>query len=538
MKSTLGGLSVARVHSHRPVWWLAGCALASALLLSHCASSSADGGSGSGQKANALTGVTNASVSFVFFDENGAQLNSAAVTQRMTNSVGASILSSGTFDLDTLKALTLNTSSMTSDGTWTTPFAQLDTIPHQGLMVHWDTVDTGYSTFLIDNDGAGFSAPGTYVFNERAALDARRHYLTSVNARPNYAPSSAFVAQRQAIDACFVQLAAATTQSSKGALGQQCLNLLALSMSTMMREFGKQVAMTMPDDHAFWGVTINPGESGGIDTDYAKLQDLVALFAPQHRWVRMVMGGTGSDNFALLTTLAGWAETNQIHTLGQLFDSSAQASIPLATFKKRVNKALTYPGIEKFTAWEVGNEVNGGWTGAQMPAKIAYASAAVKAKFPEKMVCLTFYWYAMQDTLTASLFNWIDTNMTQSMRDSIDCVTLSIYIDQQPLGFLWDMVMTKLSTLFPGKKVMVGEMGFINDPTVKTFFKEGPLAWTEPQGAADYINSRYLSAFATPNAVGGGFWWYYDSEMVGKTAKWQALRDTYCSVYPTLCTTK
>lgn len=369
MKSTLGGLSVARVHSHRPVWWLAGCALASALLLSHCASSSADGGSGSGQKANALTGVTNASVSFVFFDENGAQLNSAAVTQRMTNSVGASILSSGTFDLDTLKALTLNTSSMTSDGTWTTPFAQLDTIPHQGLMVHWDTVDTGYSTFLIDNDGAGFSAPGTYVFNERAALDARRHYLTSVNARPNYAPSSAFVAQRQAIDACFVQLAAATTQSSKGALGQQCLNLLALSMSTMMREFGKQVAMTMPDDHAFWGVTINPGESGGIDTDYAKLQDLVALFAPQHRWVRLVMSGTGSDDYPLLTNLASWAQTNQIQTMGQLFDSSAQASITLATFQKRVDKALAYPGIDKFTAWEVGNEVNGGWTGSQMPAK-------------------------------------------------------------------------------------------------------------------------------------------------------------------------
>lgn len=154
------------------------------------------------------------------------------------------------------------------------------------------------------------------------------------------------------------------------------------------------------------------------------------------------------------------------------------------------------------------------------------------------MVCLTFYWYSMQDTMKSSLFNWIGTNVTQAIKDNIDCVTLSIYVDQQPLGFSWDLVMNKLASLFPGKKVMVGEMGFINDPTVKTFFKEGPLAWTEPQGAADYINSRYLSAFATPNAVGGGFWWYYDSEMVGKTAKWQALRDTYCSVYPTLCTTK
>ena len=419
----------------------------------------------------------------------------------------------------------------------TTPFTSLTTWPRQGLMVHWNTADTGYSSFLLDNGGLGFTAAATYVFNERLALDARRQFLVALQNKPAYVQSTDFKTKRAASDACFTQLAAATAQADKGAIGQSCLNLVAVAMSTLMREYGSQVAATMPDNKAYWGVTINPGSAGGIQTDYAKLQDLAALFAPQHRWTRMVMSGDGSDDFARIASLAAYAQTNQIQTMGQLFDSSAQASITLTTFKKRVDQALAYAGIDKITAWEVGNEVNGGWTGSQMPAKIDYAASQVKAKFPSKTVCLTFYWYAMQDTMKSSLFNWIATNITPSITKNIDCVTLSIYIDQQPLGFSWDMVMTKLGSLFPGKKVMVGELGFIDDPTVTTYFKEGPLSWTAEQGAESYIHSRYPSAFATPNAVGGGFWWYYDDEMVGKTPLWHALRDTYCGIYPSLCTT-
>jgi len=81
---------------------------------------------------------------------------------------------------------------------------------------------------------------------------------------------------------------------------------------------------------------------------------------------------------------------------------------------------------------------------------------------------------------------------------------------------------------------MLGEMGFV-DPTVRLFFKEGPLAWTTEQGGEAYIANRYPAAFAQPGALGGGFWWYYDQEMVGKKPLWHALRNTYCGVYPALC---
>ena len=521
------GTSLVR-HSRRLVLLL--------LPLLGCVSGKTEPAPSSGEVGVIVTPATgSASVKFLIFDENGARLNKAAVIVRMTNGQGANILSSGTFDLDTLKAVTLNTSSIATDGTWTTPFSSLATVPRQGLMVHWNTADTGYSSFLLDNNGVGFTTATTYVFNERLALDARRQFNVALAAKPSYVQSTDFKTKRAASDACFTQLAAVTAQADKGRIGQSCLNLVAVAMSTLMREYGSQVAATMPDNRAFWGVTINPGSNGGIQTDYAKLQDLVALFAPVHRWVRLVMAGDGSDNFPNIASLAAYSQTNSIQTLGQLFDSSAQASISLATFKSRVDKALATAGMDKVTAWEVGNEVNGGWTGTQMPAKIDYAASQVKAKYPNKMVCLTFYWYSMQDTMKTSLFNWIATNITPSIASKLDCVTLSIYIDQQPLGFSWDMVMTKLGSLFPGKKVMVGELDFINDPTVATYYKEGPASWTTEQGAEDYIHVRYPSAFATPNAVGGGFWWYYDDEMVGKTPMWQALRNTYCGIYPSLC---
>ena len=46
---------------------------------------------------------------------------------------------------------------------------------------------------------------------------------------------------------------------------------------------------------------------------------------------------------------------------------------------------------------------------------------------------------------------------------------------------------------------------------------------------------KFFAEAARDLAVGGGFWWYYDDEMVGKTPLWQALRSTYCGIYPSLC---
>jgi hypothetical protein len=474
-------------------------------------------------------GATNISLKLRFFDENGVELNYSALATRMTNGQGVTALSSGTVDLATLKTLTLNT-SVDSAGAWLTPFENLEAYPRQGLMVHWNTVNTGYSTFLLDNQGKGFSESATLIFNEQLAYDARRQFNEALARKPDYLPSSRFAQFQQDIDGCFAQLAAAATDSLKGSAGQRCVDLLAQAMALMLREYGIQQARFRGDD-ALWGVTLTPL---GTTADYPKIDDLADLFAPQHRWVRLIMAETTGTSFEQVRQALNYASGKGVHTLGQLFDSHIQQSLTLDQFKAGVDAALTYPDFDKFTAWEVGNEVNGGWLGSGMTQKIDYAAARVKQLYPAKKVCLTFYWYAMQDTLETSLFNWIETNITETIRNTIDCVALSIYTDQQPLGFSWDLVMSKLAEIFPGKSVLVGELGFV-DPTVARFYKEGPLDLTLDAGGELYIENRYPASFATPNSFGGNFWWYFDQEMVGKTGLWHKLRSIYCMVYPKLC---
>jgi hypothetical protein len=77
---------------------------------------------------------------------------------------------------------------------------------------------------------------------------------------------------------------------------------------------------------------------------------------------------------------------------------------------------------------------------------------------------------------------------------------------------------------------MVGELGFI-DPSVRTVFREGPLNLSDEAGGEQYISNRYPASFATANAAGGDFWWYYDQQMVGPQPLWTALSDIYCQTY-------
>lgn len=470
-------------------------------------------------------------VKFRVFDENGVELTYKQINSRMTNG-RPSIISSGTFELSTLKALTLG-EHYNSGGKWTMPFTDIG----QGMVIHWNTNNTGYSSFLLDNGGQGFQKSETVIFNQRLAEDAKRQFDNAVTKRGDYARPSQFLALQGEIEGCFVNLRkAGITASEQGRIGQQCLDLVAQAMTMLLREYGTQRAAALGNT-ARWGVTIIPQPTAALATEYKKIDDLVTLFAPQHRWARIAMNGDGTDNLQRIYDIAAYAKTKGVKTMGQLFDSTNQANVPLATFKTRVDQALAFrPNSNTLTlgeimaAWEVGNEANGLWLGTDVPAKINYAASKVKG-IPgqtKKDVVLTFYWYSIQDELVDSLFNWIDQNKPFN---NVDQIALSIYVDEQPLNFAWDLIMTKLSEIFPGKPIMSGEL----DYDVAGYYLEGPKSSTGEQRAQAYIKNRYPSSFATPNSIGGGFWWYYDDDMVGKKPRWVALRETYCAAYPLFC---
>ena len=486
------------------------------------------------RRQQALTDQDLIELKFKVYDEDGILLNFNKTRKRMTNGAPASFLSNGNFELNTLRAVKLNT-AFNSGGRFTVELSQLASVPRQGVMVHWNTEHTGYSSFLLDNLGQGFSTSQTIVLNERLARDARRHLLEALATKQDYKPSDEFVELKGQIRDCFDALDAVQTDGERGARGQACLDLVATAMKMLLYEYGVFRAQAQADTTAKWGVTIQPDSSMSLAEEKVKIDRLIELFAPEHRWLRILMDGTNTADYGRIADLLEYATSQGVSAMGQLFDSTSQSEISLEQFKELVDEALSYPGFEKFIAWEVGNEVNGGWLGEGMTDKIDFAATRVRERFPNKYICLTFYWYGMQDSLQSSLFNWIDRNVTQRIKDKIDCVTNSIYVDQQPLGFLWDKVQTRIAQLFPTSEVMVGELGFI-DPTVVGVFREGRAEWTDEEGAADYIHNRYAAAFATPNAVGGGFWWYFDDEMIEPdSVHWQALRDVYCEANPSRC---
>lgn len=98
-----------------------------------------------------------------------------------------------------------------------------------------------------------------------------------------------------------------------------------------------------------------------------------------------------------------------------------------------LDRALVFPDFSKITAWEVGNEVNGGWLGAGMSAKIDYAVSQVKGDRKTRLSYLLLVWGGRYFKYQS--FQLIYSNITPAIKNNLDCVTLSIYTDQQPLGF-------------------------------------------------------------------------------------------------------
>jgi hypothetical protein len=471
-------------------------------------------------------------VHFKFYNEQGRELSCKSVVNRMTNGLGEKILSYGPVDLKSFKVLQSGSKEPENSMNWTEKFSSLTEYPKQGWLVRWNTEATGYSTFLLDNEGRGFSESGSCIFNERLALDAFRQFQESKKRKPQFRETERFKKFETKVNACFTKLRSQISDAGRGKFGQRCLDLVSQAQRLLMQEYGVQVAQEL-DKKSVWGVTIKPSADQNIDVDTKKLDDLADLFSVEHRWARLVMDGE-SPPLEYLRRVINAAQKRKVHVMGQLFDSTIQAQIPLQMFKDRVDRALAFADFEKFDAWEVGNEVNGSWTGTEMSQKIEYAAAQVKKRFPDKKVCLTFYWTSIEDTMESALFNWIETNVTPQITKNIDCVALSIYTDQQPLGFLWDTILTMLSDRFPDKSVIVGEMA-LADPSVDTYFYENKNSGSKAKMASTYIKNRYAHAFATPNSTGGGFWWYYDQEMVGKKPYWKILRSFYCSVYPKEC---
>lgn len=189
------------------------------------------------------------------------------------------------------------------------------------------------------------------------------------------------------------------------------------------------------------------------------------------------------------------------YVMGEILDSFYVKTVSVPGYIDRTRKYLNALS-DVVDIWEVGNEINGEWLGANddVVAKMSGAYDLVKSQ--NKTAALTLYYN--QDCWSRKsneMFTWANANIPYRMKQGLDYVFISYYeADCNGLKPDWPAVFQKLSVMFPGSKIGFGEVG-----TASRTKK------------AEYLTRYYTQKINVPNYVGGHFWWYYRQDMVPYT---------------------
>ncbi|MEV0442487.1 hypothetical protein AB0I84_31060 [Streptomyces spectabilis] len=408
------------------------------------------------------------------------------------------------------------------------------------LALNWPT-DQGFSTVVVDNGGKGFTRGATVVFNHVAAKDAKRRLDAALDLRPDHRRSARFTTAYRTAARELARADAADSDAGRGRHGQRALSAVDAAYGRLLEEYGPRARRA---DAPWTGVT------AADDADPKRWAPLAGRLTRPHGWVRIVFDpdeDTADPRAPVprrYREAVAAAHAAGLKVLGQPVDSAYAngsehpALGTRAGYLARVKRYVdAFPDIE---AWEIGNEVNGCWTDSRTTAdgdctdrllpprdrmkhKIADAAAYVRKKRPEASVVLTLYWQLGTDAARWSAFTWPRANLPRAVREDIDVVLLSSWIEDAPLGLAFDQVMTRLAADFPGRRVGLGELGYWNEDTSRFYwaFDKGDPAAARRQVARRY----YAAALGYPSSVGGTFWWYFAQEMPGDAGLRAALRD-------------
>lgn len=194
--------------------------------------------------------------------------------------------------------------------------------------------------------------------------------------------------------------------------------------------------------------------------------------------------------------------------MGQLFDSEYIKHYTFEEYKNRVNEYLDVHN-DKVKIWEIGNEVNGEWTGSPsiVAEKTIAAYQEVKKRGYETALTLYYNDYIENDGCWENpdekMRDWARRRLNQEIKNGIDYIFVSYYEEDcdyhQPTLSEWKNVFDDLATIFPYAKLGFGEVG------------------TTTQNKRDYLNRYYGFDIGHPRYIGGHFWWYFKQDMVPRS---------------------
>jgi hypothetical protein len=250
----------------------------------------------------------------------------------------------------------------------------------------------------------------------------------------------------------------------------------------------------------FYGVTID--DVTNLDQIVDSLRSL-----PKKPFTRVVFdpGMTPTDYSEAVNKIGAVS-----YVMGEPVDSHGFKDLSLEQYRQRFAQYLDGFG-SRVDLWEIGNEINGEWTGTT-PDVIAKLQAAVElTKTRAKKTALTLYYnQGCAEDPAREMLAWSSKNVPADLRANIDYLLVSYYPDDcSGPSPDWPAVFAELAKQYPNAKFGIGEVG-----TEKAANKEA------------LIRKYYSMAAPVSNWVGGHFWWYFKQDAVPKTKPlWFVFRD-------------
>jgi hypothetical protein len=212
--------------------------------------------------------------------------------------------------------------------------------------------------------------------------------------------------------------------------------------------------------------------------------------------------------------------------MGELLDSSDATKISTAAFQSRVEDYLTTLG-SSVDLWEIGNEVNGNWTGS-------YATGAAKIEEAYRDVTkaggkatLTLYAneygpdHCGDGAAELTPVQYSQRYVPKAVRDGLTDVFESYYPTECGSSFPTDAQvaseMRSLHSLYPHAHLGFGEVGLPHQVGPRTLASgEAVMRWA------------YGLDPGLPYYVGGYFWWYaFEDAFTGKARLAEALHNAF-----------
>jgi hypothetical protein len=186
--------------------------------------------------------------------------------------------------------------------------------------------------------------------------------------------------------------------------------------------------------------------------------------------------------------------------MGQPVDSSETASYTVAGYRSRFAAYVTALP-RAVDVWEIGNEVNGEWTGRSrdVVAKTLAAYRVVRAV--HRPTALTLYDNpGCAEKASHRMFTWVRQQLPDALRNGPTYVLVSYYPNDchgyWPSATAWQRVFDRLHALFPHSRLGFGEAGTTRRSTTQA----ARAALLHRYDAVQVQGDRF---------VGGGFWWSF-----------------------------